>query len=145
MASPTPKAAALRQRRNRHTTSTQVDATTATKPELPFKPHAMTKLWWDTIWSSPISAEWVDADVPGLLGLGQLVDDFWTADRAERTKAHAEVRMASREFGLSPFSRRQLQWEVRRVEAASSPKEQPRQSRRTSRTVLAALQGGKTA
>jgi hypothetical protein len=141
---PAPKHPSVRQRRNRVTTATSVDAARAVKPELPFTANPMTIIWWNTIWSSPISEEWVDADVPGLLALGQLVDDFWTVDRVERTKAHAEVRMASREFGLSPFSRRQLQWEVRRVEAASSPKEQPRPTRR-GKTVLAALQGGKTA
>ncbi len=76
-----------------------------------------TRAWWDTIWASPIAGEWVDADVPGLLQLAVLVDEFaTTGDR----QVHAEIRMASREFGLSPLSRRTLQWEVKRVEAAQS-------------------------
>lgn len=101
-------------------------------------------MWWATIWGSPISEEWVDADVPGLVALAQLVEDFWRSDRANRTKAHAEVRMASREYGLSPFSRRQLQWEVRRVEAGR-PTPAQRTSRANSKAVLSALQGGKSA
>lgn len=73
-----------------------------------------TLAWWDVIWASPMAAEWVDADVPGLFALALLIDDFWTTADA---KIHAEIRQASREFGLSPFSRRQLQWEIKRLEA----------------------------
>jgi hypothetical protein len=72
-----------------------------------------TLAWWAVIWASPMALEWVDADVPGLFALALLVDDFWTGPDS---KQHAEIRQASREFGLSPFSRRQLQWEIRRLE-----------------------------
>jgi hypothetical protein len=98
-----------------------------------------TTRWWNTIWASPMVGEWVDADVPGLLALAVLVDEFWTFGDS---KIHAEIRMASREFGLSPLSRRSLQWEIQRVEAAT-PKAQPRPRRRGGRAVLSALQGGK--
>lgn len=78
--------------------------------------------WWDVIWASPMAEEWVAADVPGLLALAVLVDEFWTTgDRG----IHAEMRTASREFGLSPLSRRQLQWEIRKVESARKPEAQP--------------------
>ena len=120
MPGPMPKKAATRQRRNRATTATIVEATTARRVELPADYHDLTRAWWATIWDSPIASEWVDADVPGLVALAQLVEDFWRSPREQRAKAHAEVRMASREFGLSPFTRRQLQWEVRKVEAAQS-------------------------
>ena len=113
-----PKLAALRQRTNRTTTATIVEAAPAVRPELPDRDslHPMTRLWWDTIWASPMVAEWVDADVPDLLALGALVDLFW---RDPDPKLHAEIRMAGREFGLTPMSRRSLQWTVRRVEQAT--------------------------
>jgi hypothetical protein len=100
-----------------------------------------TLAWWETIWASPMAAEWVDADVPGLLNLAVLVDEFWTFGES---KIHAEIRQASREFGLSPLSRRTLQWEIHRVESVrpAAPSAAPR---RNGRTVLSALQGGKSA
>lgn len=95
--------------------------------------------WWETIWDSPMVAEWVDADVPGLLALAILVDEFWTFGDS---KIHAEIRMAGREFGLSPLSRRSLQWEIHKVESVKRPALVPVR-RRSSRATLSALQGGK--
>lgn len=112
------KSPGQRQRRNRHVTATSVEAGPANRPELPAEYHDLTLSWWRIIWDSPISGEWVDADVPGLVALAQLVEDFWRAEAGDRAKRHAEVRMSSREYGLSPFSRRQLQWEIKRVEGA---------------------------
>ena len=39
---------------------------------------------------------------------------------ADRTKAAAEIRMQSAQYGLTPMARRSLQWEVKRVERASA-------------------------
>lgn len=97
--------------------------------------------WWETIWDSPMAEEWVDADVPALTALAVLVDEFWTFGDS---KIHAEIRQASREFGLSPLSRRTLQWEIHKVESVRPPAAPPA-PRRNSRTVLSALQGGKSA
>lgn len=141
MPGPAPKPSAQRQRRNRTTTAATFDAAPAIRAELPdvreWEPA--TRRWWDTIWASPIAQEWVDADVPGLLALAVLVDEFW---RTGDSRVHAEMRQASREFGLSPLSRRQLQWEVRRVEAAAKPAA-PSAQRRTSstRSLLSVLNG----
>lgn len=180
MASPIPKTAATRQRRNRTTTAASIEAAPASRAELP--PHRVSALmcqdctepawhhtkawwqkaeaeerevapphdyvpreatwrpatlrWWETIWASPIADEWVDADVPNLLALAVLVDEFWTTgDR----QVHAEMRQASREFGLSPLSRRQLQWEVKKVTAATRPAPQP--ARKPGRSILSVLEG----
>ena len=59
--------------------------------------------------------EWVDADVPGLIALAFLVDEFW---RTGNREIAAEIRMQQREYGLSPLSRRSLQWEIIRVQRA---------------------------
>lgn len=202
MASPIPKRAAQRQRRNRHATAATLEALPAKHQPLPdirwsaikcafktvdgacpepswhhtkawfqrdeaqakamseaagvlvkpLEPHdydpaaiawrPTTLAWWGVIWASPMAEEWVDADVPGLFALALLVDDFWTAPEA---KVHAEIRQASREFGLSPFSRRQLQWEIKRLDAGKAP---PAPARRpaaaTPGGVLAVLEGGKS-
>lgn len=98
-----------------------------------------TKQWWDTIWASPMVAEWVDADVPDLLAIAVMVDEFW---RSGDTRIHAEVRMASREFGLTPMSRRSLQWEIKRLQEPKRPTEAPR-PRRSGRSTLSVLGGGK--
>lgn len=77
--------------------------------------RALTLAWWTTIWASPMAEEWVDADVPGLVALAVLVDEFW---RTGSREVAAEIRMQQREYGLSPLSRRSLQWEVIRVQKA---------------------------
>jgi hypothetical protein len=75
----------------------------------------LTVAWWATIWASPMAEEWVDADVPGLVALAFLVDEFW---RTGNREIAAEIRMQQREYGLSPLSRRSLQWEIIRVQRA---------------------------
>ena len=136
------KSPATRQRRNRTTTVATLEAASATRVELPEQVwHPMTLAWWETIWSSPMAGEWVDADVPGLVALAKMWDRFWLADETTMSKIHAEIRMAGREFGLSPFSRRQLQWEIKRVEAAERATAAPIQtisSRRARMKVLTA-------
>ena len=102
--------------------------------------HELTLAWWDTIWDSPMAAEWVDADVPGLVILAALVDDFWRfGDKATA----AEVRMQQREFGLSPLSRRTLQWEIKRVQSAKPEPTRPPRTQRQKSSSLAVLAGGK--
>lgn len=79
----------------------------------------LTSAWWNTIWASPMAEEWVDADVPGLVALAFLVDEFW---RTGNREIAAEIRMQQREYGLSPLSRRSLQWEIIRVLRAEQGK-----------------------
>lgn len=139
---PAPKDPRQRQRRNRMTTAATLEATPAKRAELPKSVswHELTKSWWTTIWASPMAEEWVDADVPGLVALAMLVDAFW---REPDPKTHAEIRMASREFGLSPLSRRQLQWEIKKLE--QRPPAPPAARKRTGRAVLSVLTGSQTA
>lgn len=137
-----PKPARQRQRRNVRVTARTIEAGMAERVDLPGDYHELTRAWWSTIWGSPIAEEWVDADVPGLVALAQLVEDFWRAPREERAKAHAEVRMASREYGLSPFSRRQLQWEVKRLEQPKRVAIGPSGPRRSGKAIMSVLTGG---
>lgn len=144
---PAPKPAAQRQRRNRVPSAATIEAPPATKVALgtwmKFKPiHPMTKRTWDVWWASPIAAEWVDADVPDLVALAMLVDAFWTAEVTDRPKIHSEIRMATREFGLTPMSRRSLQWEIKRLEEAKPKAASSQPRRRNGRAVLSVLGGG---
>ena len=85
-------------------------------------------------------AEWVDADVPGLIELALLVDSFWLAESvADLTKLRAEIRMSSREYGLSSLARRSLQWEIKRVEAADRTVPAPVQTIASRRSRIRAL------
>lgn len=129
MASAVPKPAATRQRRNVRSTAASLEAAPATRVDLPpeYEWHALTRSWWTTIWDSPMAGEWVDADVPGLLVLASLVDQFWLTGEA---KVAAEMRQQQREYGLSPLSRRQLQWEVRRLEGKPAATIDPPRQRR---------------
>ena len=123
---PVPKMPATRQRQNRTTTLATIETGPAVRPEVDttgWHPH--TVRWWDTIWASPLSAEWVQADMPALLRLAALENRFWQAeDAATAVRVHSEIRQGSMQFGLTPMSRRSLQWEVKRVEAAT-PKVAP--------------------
>jgi hypothetical protein len=141
MASPLPKPAATRQRRNKVTSIATLEAAPATRLALEGKWRPETTKWWNTIWDSPMAGEWVDADVPGLVALARLVDAYWAADISLAPKIHAEIRMAQREFGLTPFSRRQLQWEIKRVEAADRAVVVPPQTIASRRERMKVLTG----
>jgi DNA-directed RNA polymerase sigma subunit (sigma70/sigma32) len=69
--------------------------------------------WWKRIWASPMATIWVDADIEPLTRLARLKDDF---DRGDRNGLTAIQNLEDR-FGLSPKSRRQLQWEIKQGEA----------------------------
>lgn len=132
MPGPVPKPAALRQRRNRVAGAARLREETPRRkraPRLPRRPggwHAMTRAWWRDVWHSPMAAEYLQADVHGLLRLAVLVDQFW----AEPSKdLAAEIRLQQQAFGLSPIDRRRLQWEVERLEEATA-----KRKRRAERT-----------
>lgn len=145
MPGPIPKPAATRQRRHRMTTAATFEAPPAAKLDLiaavPDRTwHPRTLATWETWWASPMVAEWVDADVPGLVEVALLVDAFWWAElAADRIKLRAEIRMSSREYGLTPIARRQLQWEIKRVQGHAPTQASEPRRRQPARTVLSVL------
>lgn len=81
-----------------------------------------TRDWWRTVWASPMAAVYLDADVPALVRLAGLVD---LVNRGTATTMTlSEIRQLEDRFGLSPLSRRRLQWEVSQA-AAGPAKERP--------------------
>lgn len=78
-----------------------------------------------------MAAVWLESDVPALIRLGHLIE------LTEKVKVSAlivgEIRQIEDRFGLSPKSRRMLQWEI--AQAEEEPAEQPRSRPRHLRAV----------
>lgn len=126
MPGPPPKDPKLRQRTNRVSTSatlqiaTPSEDTAIVQPDLPARGssespwHPETLGFWREVWASPMAAEFIAADVPGLVIVARLVDKFNYGD----VSLAAEIRLQRQCFGLTPLDRRRLQWEIARGEAA---------------------------
>lgn len=113
----------VRQRTNKASTRATlfaVDPANVEVPELPVHPSGMewqaeTLEWWQDVWASPMSSEFVASDVHGLYRLAMMVDDFWIEPSPGR---HAEIRIAQQAYGLTPYDRRRLEWTIEGAEAA---------------------------
>lgn len=75
------------------------------------------EVWWETIWTSPMSNEFHESDMPqlylGAFYLAQVVDPWLkTTERLAAGKQHEAM---VKNFGLNPMSRRSLQWEIEKV------------------------------
>lgn len=109
------------------------------KNEKPWHPETLE--FWRLVWSSPMAAEYLPADVPGLVKLAKLEDEFNYGDH-ERI---AEIRLQRQCFGLTPLDRRRLQWEIERGEAAEARQKERKKAQaaskktRRSRDVLRAI------
>ena len=123
MPGPVPKDPAVRQRRNKSASRAVLAAESMPivgRPRLPKFPgdgnwHAMSRKWWRDVWSSPMGHEFLRGDLPALFRLVLLVDNFWKFGKLEFAK---EIRLLEREFGLTPLSRRRLEWTVASTEEA---------------------------
>jgi hypothetical protein len=67
----------------------------------------MTRAWWQLVWESPMAAQYIESDVPGLLTLAILKDEF--ARDPKKTSLAAEIRLQEVRFGLSPIDRIRFQ------------------------------------
>ena len=121
MPGPTPKPPELRRRRNKTATAALLKSTsTLIIPALPVQnAHPMTVAFWSDIWASPMVPEYAQPDVDRLVMLITLVEDFARADApTQRIELSREIRLVAAEFGLSPISRRRLQWTIAKVAEA---------------------------
>ena len=145
MPGPLPKDPAVRQRRNKSATRALMltqDLPRLRAPKLPERKtksqndgkdidvivewHPMAKKFWEEIWHSPMRFEFLRADEPALFRLVALVDAFWKTGLLEVAR---EIRMLEREFGLTPLSRRRLEWTVAQAEEAKDRHEEKRMKR----------------
>lgn len=107
-------------------------------PELPDGYDKRTVRWWGAVKRSPMEGEYTEADWEALLAVAAVLNLWWME---HDPKALAEFRNQCREFGLNPMSRRSLQWEIKRAEGALPTA--PAHARRSSKSTLAVLAGGK--
>ena len=70
--------------------------------------------------------EFLRGDLPALFRLVSLVDRYWKTGALEVAR---ELRLLEREFGLTPLSRRRLEWQVTQSEEARDRHEQRRMKR----------------
>src|SRR5213593_5246146 len=127
MKGPTPKPPTLRQRRNRVATRAVLTLSSARTRRTPPLPdgrdwHPLSVAYWRSIWRSPMAGEYLDVDVGGLYLLMDLVDRYWTEPS---TRLASEIRQQRAEFGVTPISRRRLQWEVERAESVTRKRTRP--------------------
>jgi hypothetical protein len=134
-----PKHPGTRQRRNRASTRSVLPSAEESAqnevPVLPFRPkdtgkwHPKVIEWWESIWRSPMAAEFLDADMRGgLYLLAELYQLRWTTvDPQELLRVSAEIRQQEVRFGGSPIDRRRLQWEIEKGESATEKTQSRRQ------------------
>jgi len=67
--------------------------------------------------------EFLRGDEPALFRLVVLVDLFW---KTGSLKVAGEIRLMEREFGLTPLSRRRLEWNVAQAKEATDKLERRR-------------------
>lgn len=140
MPGPAPKHSSVRARQNKSATRavlTEPDPETVeipdlplrldgTRDEIPWDDHTVD--WWVAIWSSPMSSEFHRSDIHGLFRLAALVDLFWT-DVDHQVQIGAEIRLAQKDYGLTPLDRRRLEWSIESAEKARDEGEKRRAAR----------------
>ena len=116
---PAPKEPSLLARRNKPTTRAKL--TKPVKPKVPALPAGTKWLpqvreWWKRSWSSPMSKEWDETDRDNMLVLALLHQHLWHRDTTpgEAKALAGEIRQLKTVLGLTPMSRRSLQWELPR-------------------------------
>lgn len=92
------------------------------RPTLPKRSPAWldsTKRWWGTLWDSPMASTYLEADVPALIRLAEMVE-MRARGELGATETVAMTALEDR-FGLNPKARRALQWEIAQAEQAAKP------------------------
>ena len=126
-----PKDPATRSRGRKSTTAAKL--TPVDNPTIPELPPASEWIegsawpapvtsWWSAVWSSPMSSEYDDSDLPGLhmaaMYLALATDQ--KIRPSERLKAASQHEAAVKNYGLTPMSRRSLQWEILKTDDAQA-------------------------
>ena len=129
-----PKDPSVRARRNKTTTRAVLKA--QTNPSIPPLPdhiewYQIVEDWWTRCWSSPMVPEWTDSDRDALYLAAGLMQEFWDPETSSsaKPKIAGEVRQLLAQCGLTPMSRRSLQWEIERAEAAQESTNRRRSGR----------------
>lgn len=119
---PQPKPPGTRVRRNKDQPQwkTLPAAAAASTPAAPDYWSEGTKDWWRRIWASPMASLWIDADIPNLFELGDLIE------HPRKSAMHyQEIRQMKACYGLTPASRRALMWNVPAADEEGAEDEVP--------------------
>lgn len=135
MPGPASKHPSARARRNKTSTAaTLVSDGPIERPELPdLGWHPLAVEWWNDLWSSPMSPEYLQMDRHVIMRYGQTVSDYWNAESPkERAEIHVRLEAMSKSLGTDPMARRSLQWTIEQVKSAQQ-KSQAREERKPQR------------
>ena len=128
---PQPKPPGQRRRRNAGQAQWKAlpaEGRTEAAPDLPGDDWlASTIDWWMTIWASPMATVWEDADEDSLIRLAKMRDEFHRDNLP--VSAYGAMQALEDRFGLSPKSRRALQWEITKGEVVKMPEPAKRRLR----------------
>lgn len=119
-----PKRPSTRQRRNGKADIIHLTPRREAKhPKLPA--HLKTKevkAMWKRLWDSEMAPEFTESDNDGLFLLAELVDEFYREEVSptRRLELAKEIRLQRQDYGLTPLSRRRLQWEIDRGDEAET-------------------------
>lgn len=81
------------------------------------------KRYWEKVWQSPMAITFIDADLPGLERMVELVELIDTAEQRGLYGLLAELRQLEDRFGMSPLARRRLQWDIDRAAGLHNPEQ----------------------
>lgn len=99
--------------------------------------HPLTAEWWVDLWESPMSSEFHSSDRHGLFRLAALIDNFWQRPNSD---THSEVRLAQKDYGLTPMDRRRLEWTIESAKEAKEKGDKRRQKDATTATAPTAAE-----
>ena len=78
-----------------------------------------------------MAGEYLDVHRHGLEAIAELWQAFFNAETATaRLAVHGEIRLAQRDYGLTPLDLRRLQWEIKRADG-KKPEKTERKPRKT--------------
>ncbi len=136
MPGPMPKDPATLTRRNK--VSTKAVLRLVKNPKIPAPPagtdwHEQALIWWGKAWSSPMRQEWTDSDANGIELMLAVQHAYWKSfdegDYRIMPQLMNSFNTLAKQYGLSPMSRRSLQWQIEQGEAAEEKTIKRRQSR----------------
>lgn len=133
---PFPKDPSVRARRNKSSSNAILRIVAGRKvPDLPegtdWHPRAVE--WWTKAWQSPMVQEWTASDEELLVVCLAARHAYWKSfdedDRRGLPSLLNTIVSTEKNLGLSPMSRRSLQWQIEQGEAAEEKTEQRRKSK----------------
>lgn len=95
--------------------------------------HPLTVEWWNALWTSPMSAEFHQSDWYQLVLLAMAYDRLLDPDLspAQFKVLSEEVRSHRQPFGMTPYDRRRLEWQIESAEEAKDRGKKRRESQAT--------------